>query len=93
MSEHHEECLKFPLNCYNCGLNGIPQCDMDKHRKECLSDMIQCRPLSLYIRVGMLLCALVVVIVLYDDNLDHCESCVHELERKINERSSCIILQ
>ena len=98
MNEHHGgECLKFLLNCHNCGLNGIPRCDMDKHRKECPSDMIQCRPLSLYIGVtgvGVLLCALAVVIVLYNNNLEHCESRVRELERKIESerRSSCIIL-
>ena len=35
-SEHKEKCHKFPLTCpNNCGLDNIPQDDMDEHKKVC----------------------------------------------------------
>ena len=42
-SEHKEKCHKFPLTCpNNCGLDNIPQDDMDEHKKVCPLEVIQC---------------------------------------------------
>ena len=42
-SEHKEKCHKFPLPCPNdCGLDNIPQDNMDEHKKECPLEIIQC---------------------------------------------------
>ena len=42
-SKHKEKCHKFPLTCpNNCGVDNIPQGDMDEHKKVCPLEMIQC---------------------------------------------------
>ena len=42
-SKHKEKCHKFPLTCpNNCGVDNIPQGDMDEHKKVCPLEMVQC---------------------------------------------------
>ena len=42
-SKHKEKCHKFPLTCpNNCGVDNIPQGDMDEHKKVCPLELIQC---------------------------------------------------
>ena len=44
ISGHHKEkCHNYPLPCPNkCGQDSIPRCDMDKHKKVCLLEMVEC---------------------------------------------------
>ena len=42
-SEHKEKCHKFPITCpNNCGLGDIPRDCMEKHKKVCSFEMVQC---------------------------------------------------
>ncbi|XP_065909343.1 TNF receptor-associated factor 3-like isoform X2 [Dysidea avara] len=41
--KHKENCHNYPLSCPNrCGLDCIPRCDMDEHKKVCPLEMILC---------------------------------------------------
>jgi len=41
--QHKKKCYKYPLPCTNnCGQDGIPRCDMNKHKNVCPLEMIQC---------------------------------------------------
>ena len=42
-SQHKEECPKLPLPCpNNCKVRSVPREDMEKHRRECLFEFIDC---------------------------------------------------
>ena len=42
-AQHKEKCNNYPLPCPNqCGQDSIPLCDMDKHKKVCPLEMVQC---------------------------------------------------
>ena len=42
-NQHKEECPKLPLPCPNkCKVGTVPREDMERHRKECPHEMVQC---------------------------------------------------